>query len=294
MEADRSEGYIPSMGDVGTSYNWTDHLTSYADVKQHGTQPPMRNRAQITPKPKPHPKVVKRSLHRAQRRAQAQGMTWYRGRCMLPDDFLRTGMKPITAVLTPLKPPDVTHCHSHNAPKKRLLCAAWNGGGLANHRLDELKLWLHTQRIQVAVISETRWSFQSTWSDTAWHHVHSSDPSNRGSGVLILIAKSLCSAANLRWNELVPGRLVHVRLMMSTRNIDILGCYQHVFTRDPTCLQKRETFWKALDSLLMQLPNRNTMALLGDMNCSLPQSQGICSTACFRWQSKMVPGYHPP
>ena len=160
--------------------------------------------------------------------------------------------------------------------------------------MDEIKLWLHMQKIQVAVISETRWSFQSTWSDQEWHHIHSADQAHRGSGVLILVAKRLCKAADLRWNELVPGRLVHVRLMQTTRNIDIVGCYQHVFTRDKACLQHREQFWTALDSLLTQLPARNTLTLLGDLNCSLPAATGICGNAKYRWQDKTIPGTTHP
>ena len=292
--ANRGEGCTLTMEGAEASRIPTLLSPPETDAKPHGTQPTMRAGAPMALKPKPHPKVVKRSLHRAQRRAQAHGMTWYRGQCMTPNDFLRMGMKPIPTDLPPPRPSAIAHCHSHNAPKKRLLCAAWNGGGLAIHRLDELKHWLHVQRIQVAVISETRWSFQSTWSDNVWHHIHSADPSNRGSGVLILVVKSLCNAADLRWNELIPGRFVHVRLMMPTRNIDILGCYQHVYTRANSCLHSREQFWKALDSLLMQIPNRNTLALLGDMNCSLPPSNGICGTASFRWRDQLVPGTTHP
>ncbi|CAL1169641.1 unnamed protein product [Cladocopium goreaui] len=82
--------------------------------------------------------------------------------------------------------------------------------------------------------------------------------------------------------------------MQTTRNIDIVGCYQHVFTRDKACLQHREQFWMALDSLLTQLPARNTLALLGDLNCSLQAATGICGNARYRWQGKTIPGTTHP
>ena len=291
-ESDRGEGCTPSMGSAEAS--WNPFLPPTFDAKPHGTQPTMRDCAQMSLKPKTHPKIVKRSLLRAHRRAAQTGMTWYRGKCMTPQDFAHMGLPPVAQDDRQPRSNDVAQCHQHNAPKRRLLCAAWNGGGLSNHRLDDLKCWLTMQRIQVAVISETRWTFQSTWSDAEWHHIHSTDPTNRGAGVLILVAKRLCNAANLRWNELVPGRLVHVRLLMSTRNIDIVGCYQHVFSTASSCLSTREQYWKALDNLLEMLPARNTLALLGDMNCSLPFTAGTCGCTTFRWRDRLVPGTAHP
>ena len=114
--ADRGEGCTLTMGGAEASWPST-FLPTANDAKLHGSQPPMRTSAQMEPKPKPHPKVVKRSLHRAQRRAHAQGMTWYRGRCMTAQDFLRMGMKPITTDLPKPKPPDVTQCHHQMHPR---------------------------------------------------------------------------------------------------------------------------------------------------------------------------------
>ena len=41
---------------------------------------------------------------------------------------------------------------------------------------------------------------------------------------------------------------------------------------------------------MQRLPARNTIALLGDLNCSLPESPGICGTPFFRWQGKPKQG----
>jgi len=239
-------------------------------------------------------KVVKRSLLRAQRRAECFGMTWYRGKCLTLADFAKMGMPPTQALAQAPRTKDVMSCHSHNKPKKRLTCLSWNGGGLASSKLDEIKTWLCLQQVQVAVLTETRWSFQSTWSDNAWHHIHSADPNHRGSGVLILLSRSLCHANDLRWNEIIPGRLVHVRVMNATRNLDILGCYQHVYKKDKEQLQKRDKFWQTLETQLTMLPGRNTVALMGDFNCSLPTSAGVSGPNSYTWNQQQAVGTcHP-
>jgi len=287
--SDRSEGCTVAMDSAETSTDWTHHFIHRSDVKLHGKRPPMcaSTPVELTHRASP---VVKRSLQRAQKRAQRSGMAWYRGRCLTPEDFLKMGMRPLNTDLPPMTPANLATCNMHNAPRKRLTCLTWNGGGLSNHRLDELKCWLVQQQIQIAAVTETRWSFCSTWSDNSWHHIHSADPDHRGSGVLILVAKTLCDANNLRWNDIVPGRLLHVRLHMNPRNIDILGCYQHVFARDKGCLQRRERFRLALEQQLQQIPNRNTVAVLGGLNCSLMESSGTCGTSFFRWNHQLLHG----
>lgn len=98
-----------------------------------------------------------------------------------------------------------------------------------------------------------------------------------------MVAKTLCAGTDLRWNEVLPGRILHVRIMNSTRNIDVLGCYQHVYRQDSAQLHRREQFWQCLESHLQLLPSRNTVAVLGDFNCCLHASQGTCGSSLFHW-----------
>ena len=277
------------MGGAGTS-EWKDRLTPNWDVKQHGTQPSMCAGTQAVLTNCKASKVVKRSLQRAQRRAHTQGIAWYRGQCLTPQDFSRMGMKPLVQPPPKPKQHDLETCNAHQGPRRRMTCLTWNCGGLSSHRLDELKKWLTIQQVHIAVIAETRWSFQSEWSDQAWHHIHSADETCRGSGVLILISSKLCAASDLRWHAIIPGRLVHARILMTPRNVDVLGCYQHVHTGNKKSMPHREVFWKALEQTMQRLPARNAIALLGDLNCSLPESPGICGTSFFRWQGKPKQG----
>ena len=292
-EFGRSEGNIPAMGDVETS-PWKDVFSSLPDVKPHGTQPQMCGSTKTALTTCKNSKVVKRSLYRAQRRAHTQGFAWYRGQCMTPQDFLQMGMPPVPLHTPQLREQDLTRCNAKQRPRSRLTCLTWNCGGLSSHRLDELKHWLLLQQVQIAVITETRWSFQAEWSDTNWHHLHSADIACRGSGVLVLVSSKLCNAPDIRWTDPIPGRLIHVRLQMPTRNIDIVGCYQHVYSGSKRSMPLRESFWRSLELILQQLPARNTVTLLGDMNCSLPASSGVSGTSFFRWQGRPKQGPQHP
>ena len=292
-EFGRSEGNIPAMGDVETSW-WTDVFSSLPDVKPHGTQPQMCGSTKTALPTCKNSKVVKRSLYRAQRRAHTQGFAWYRGQCMTPLDFLQMGMPPVPQHTPQQRDQDLTRCNAKQRPRSRLTCLTWNCGGLSSHRLDELKHWLMLQHVQIAVITETRWSFQAEWSDTNWHHLHSADTACRGSGVLVMVSSKLCNAPDIRWTDPIPGRLIHVRLQMPTRNIDIVGCYQHVYSGSKRSMPLRESFWKSLELILQQLPARNTVTLLGDMNCSLPASSGVSGTSFFRWQGRPKQGPQHP
>ena len=290
MTVGRGEGCTPAMGSAETSYDWTNHFINNNDVKLHGSRPPECAHAHKRLNPRNASQVVKRSLFRAQRRAHKMGLTWYKGKSMVPDDFIQMGMPPLDQKVTSTKPHDLKSCHLSHRPKRRMPCFHWNGNGLSASKLDEIKHWLSLQQIKIAVLTETRWSFTSTWSDTEWHHVHSCDPDHRGAGVLILISNSLSTEGDIRWNEVVPGRLLHVRIMNTTRCIDVLGCYQHVFNREKDHLKRRETFWNALGHQLNLLPSRNTVVVVGDFNCCLHASEGTCGSSQYAWKHRMIHG----
>ena len=287
----RSEGSISSMGDAGVLPLVDSMPLFFGDTKPHGQQPPACHGTVFGMQPyQQSSQVVKRSLRRAQRRADIFGMTWYKGQTLTPSSFLQMGMKPIEWVPEPCSQKAVSKYHEQHIPRKRLTFFHWNGGGLASHTLDELKAWLEIQHIGICIISETRWGFQNQWSDNGWSHVHSGDPTCRGAGILILVSHSICKPDDIRWQELVPGRLLHVRLMKSNRNVDILGCYQHTWSRDATVLQRRLQWWSSLDSALHKLPQRNVLMLIGDFNCGLPACQSHCGTTEYRWEGKLTRG----
>ena len=287
----RNEGSAPAMGSTEVPFNFFQGTTQLG-TKQHGNRPPACFGTSLGLKPVHPPSVVvKRSLHRAQRRATTHGMAWYRGKCLTPESFERMGLKPIQWVpdraKKPLPPVPVHH------PKRRLTFFHWNGGGLAFHTLDEIKAWLKSQQIGIGIISETRWCFQNLWADSEWTHVHTGDLT-RSAGVLILISTSICNPDCVKWQEVSPGRLLHVRLELEMRNVDVIGCYQHTWNRQTDVQSKRDKWWSQLDDLLSKLPRRNQLMILGDFNCSMQADTIHCGTTQYRWEGKLTTGTRHP
>ena len=284
------EGCVLSMQNTETDSSQFLLQLLQNSVKQHGTQPAMSRGSPAWPTSH---RVVKRSLQRAHRRALTYGFAWYRGRCFSAHDFV--GLPP---PMTPQRSPKnqmngaTAGFHLHT-PRRRFTSVCWNPGGLASHRLDELKQWLSLHKVDVVVLPETRWSFSNEWTDADWIHVHTGSPA-RGQGVLVMISKRLCQPMQLRWSEIIPGRLVHVRIPTANRYLDVIGCYQHTNRPSADCRHHRSQWWRALDTCLSALPQRNTLLVLGDFNCSLAPIPSLAGSNWYRWNGSLQTGAQHP
>ena len=210
----------------------------------------------------------KRSLRRAYRRLDTHGYTWYKGRYWQKQIILPTqpDFVPKPAAKTCSQPPE-------HIPKNRLIVFHWNGGALSSARYNELLQWLHFHRVDVAIISETHWSYTSEWQTPHWNAIHSghgSGQKDKASGLLVLIATKLCRPEQIVWREVEAGRLVHCRLHLHPRSFDIIGVYQHTWNTAVVQKARRKQIWSSLAKLLQEIPHRNSLCILGDFNCSLP------------------------
>ena len=61
--------------------------------------------------------------------------------------------------------------------------------------------------------------------------MHSAAPKPKSGGVLFAIRSDLVDAASVRWSELVPGRLLHVRCQHNKQAVDFLTVYQRAKIR---------------------------------------------------------------
>ena len=93
--------------------------------------------------------------------------------------------------------------------------------------------------------------------------------------------------SHLSSHTYIAGRLTHVRLYMEGHNIDIIACYQFAYHTDLTVRQSRTHFWQQLEECLGCLPRRNTLAILGDLNTSLPHMPGLVGLSDFRAGHKL-------
>ena len=143
--------------------------------------------------------IKKRSLRRAYRRLETQGHTWYRGQFWqkqitlpVPPDF-----KPRPKSVSTSQPLE-------HVPRNRLIVFHWNGGALSSARYHELLQWLTQQRVDIAIISETHWSYTAEWQTTDWHAIHSGHEQgkkDKASGLLVLVATRLCRPDQIVWRE---------------------------------------------------------------------------------------------
>ena len=297
MQHNRGEGCDLAMK-VTEVHTWSSPQLM-SGTKPHGMRPPACERTLARPETafQHMNKVTKRSLLRAYRRAQQQGMAWYRGQHYSASDFERMGCHsrpPDTPRMTPSQRTDLHQCNLHHATKRRLKLWQWNCSGLSIPKFDEVKAWLVLHQIDVAVLVETRWTYDATWTDSDWNMVHSGEGSHRGKGIVILISKRLCHSSQLQWQIHDSGRLVHLRVNLNPRSLDVLACYQHTYHPTQACRIARDRWWNMLEQVLGQLPSRNCLALMGDFNCSLGSSPRTVGTSTFGWLGGQCSGTAHP
>ena len=226
--------------------------------------------------------VAKRSYKRACNRARQHGYTWYRG-CLVSARQLgvQTDAMPIDKPLAPNFPEPRSKC------RQRLLCFNWNAGGLSADAWDAFQLWLENQSIDIISLQETHWPFSSEWAQANYWVLHSGT-GKRGGGLLCMVAKRLCPAHLLTWHEPIPGRILHLRIHGSSKNIDVVNVYQHVHASDR--MEQRSHFWHQLTTLIDSLPKRYNVVLMGDMNTSLQRRTHSVGLDSYSWRSERCRG----
>ena len=206
-------------------------------------------------------RYAKRSFNRARRRAAMTGGTMYRGKFM---------------TAAQLDAMQISHDLPRQRPRppssrgKRLKLFSWNCGGLSQ-AFDSCVHWLHENAYDVAVIVETKWSFDSSWTDEAYHYVHSGIKRSgfASSGVLVMISTRLASAQNIRYSAVVTGRMLRVQFPVdsqSSSHMEVIALYQHVWDGQAKCLEDRSHILQTLSKTLHEIPARSQIVLAGDFN----------------------------
>ena len=131
-----------------------------------------------------------------------------------------------------------------------------------------LQIWLDSQAIDVIMLQETHWSYTREWLQEKYYAIHSG-AQTRQAGLLCLISKQTCRQHDISWQEVIPGRILHVRLHGVARSVDLINLYQHVF--QPCNLECRSELWLKLSHLLSTFSKKNALILAGDANCSTDQ-----------------------
>ena len=149
----------------------------------------------------------------------------------------------------------------------------WNCSGLSQEVLAEVLTWAADVGASCFALQETHWGFTADWRSDGWFFIHSAAGKPKTGGVLMAIRADLVTANSVRWAELVPGRLLHVRCLHGKQMMDFLTLYQQVKIRGDAAatkenLTQRDKTWKQLEKTLSAIPWRSYIVLAGDFNTS--------------------------
>ena len=112
-----------------------------------------------------------------------------------------------------------------------------------------------------------------------------------------MISQRVATSSRIGWTDVIPGRLLHLRIHLDKRSEDILGFYQHAQSHAKDNLELRERFSQDMSNFLDflgQLPPRSTLYIAEDANCSLPHSPPHLGTGEFHWPGRGTVGTQHP
>ena len=269
-----SEGYAVDMGSVGAEgFRWrlpakehVEELQSAFESLQTST-----NRS-----------IKKRSFKRALKRAETHGYTMYKGQ-MYTAQRLGTEYKGHPTVV----PKTQNNTPSSKLKRKRFSCLSWNCSGLSPSGWDYFQQWIECQSLDIIMLQETHWKHTSEWVTGNYYAIHSGCGESR-SGLLSLVSKKLCTMDDLSWQEVIPGRLMHLRVHGRDRDLDFLNVYQHI--HHPDRMEDRAQLWTALQSVIANCSKRNHLTLLGDLNTSMRRTSTAVGMDTYLWQGERCKG----
>ena len=101
-----------------------------------------------------------------------------------------------------------------------------------------------------------------------------------------MVASHLCQPIHIGFDEIIPGRLLHVRLHGRHQSVDLVGIYQYTDYQQQQSSGHRASYWSQLDMFLGKLLTRNQLIIGGDFNCSLDLEVPWTGSAGFRWRGQ--------
>ena len=162
---------------------------------------------------------------------------------------------------------------TRRSAQARLRTITINLGGLDTVTFDTFMAWLPAAPYDIVCLQEVHFGLgkeSSSWASAGWRFVTTIDASTRYQGVAILVRESLCKTGEMHYQEIIPGRLLHVRVAQEHHSLDLIGIYQHALHLEAgnNNLPQRHKLWEKLGALLHNLSQRNMLVLLGDFNCT--------------------------
>ena len=222
--------------------------------------------------------TAKRALRRARARAEKEGGATYRGRWCTAEQLRRT-RQGVASMPTANSTNRVKPAKTENKPGtgKRIKCITFNISGASSSAWQECMAWLqdNQQHIDVALVQETHWKGEGSrdFASGPWFVVTTGAiASDSKAGLAVLIHKRLGGPDQISVQTHLKGRLMRVLRHQGENSIDIINLYQHVWRSQ---LDKegntkcRESVWRKLRQVTTKIPQRNTLVVGGDFNCTV-------------------------
>ena len=208
----------------------------------------------------------KKSYARACQRAFRDGATTYRGRPLYRNQVPPTMLQAIPRRVSERR----SHARPEYASSARLKIFCWNCSGLT-HCQDQLFHWLTVNSYDIVILQETLWKFTNTWATSNYVFIHSGVPKSGRpeGGLLVMIAKRLVREQDVRYIDVIPGRIlrVHTALLGTAgQSLDVVAAYQHTWNPSADTLGKRSVVWSKLSEVLHSVSGRSCLVMGGDFN----------------------------
>ena len=218
-------------------------------------------------------RVGKRAWIKAQRQACQQGHTWYRGRIVWS-----AGVPHHPATAQPSRGPRRPRPGATpRGATARLRIMTLNVGHMSAFLWGELKAYLGSSACDydVVCLQELHWSQTCQFSVGGWSAVVSAGP-DRSDGVMVLVSPKF-KQSQVKYDEIVKGRLLRVQLAVDDARVEVFCCYQFVWqtelTKDDN-LRRRQVVLDKLCTQVRAIARRSTVVVLGDFNAELVPSPG--------------------
>ena len=221
--------------------------------------------------------TAKRALRRARARAVEHGGTHYRGRWYSSEHLGCTTRGLNTLPTTTKKCDGSKHKAEPRKGDKRIQALTWNMSGASSAAWQELMAWLeqHQHSIDVALIQETHWRNEGSrdFESGPWNVLTTGcSAKDSKAGLAILVHKRMGRAEMLSARTLLQGRIQHVRIHQGINSTDVINVYQHVWRSQDdreSNLRCRASVWTQLRQVTAHIPQRNTLLIGGDFNCTV-------------------------
>ena len=143
----------------------------------------------------------------------------------------------------------------------------------------ELLTFLTNSPYDVAVILESKGQECMEYTTGPWSYIPSGCKTRKQAGVLVLVHQRVTVPSQLRFEHVLQGRLLHVRVPLpgkDARHCHVIGVYQKAYARKcSSMLEQRSQVWQALDRCLARVEES-----LVRYRVILPNTWRTCFSSC--------------